>query len=272
MFLLGFLLVVVGEVVFYRRANALQCIDNCSMNYSMSQSFVLPNNCTTVSARHCGVKLVFWYDRRNYSVTFTADSAYDHSVTDDRHFIMIETTKNQKFFSYDIDHVCKDTDDCARFYAEQRINQLIQRSYNVSNIYVDLQRILYEKSTLSKNLACFDMNDAVRQCAIPGMPGSCQIIDDLIKHKFHRRLCVHSAHQLASVNIYDSGSFALMTVKCNRMLCNGPLTIAAVKKILTRHNITDEHGRIPGSHGQILLTSYLFIFMTFVSLSGFNRK
>jgi hypothetical protein len=138
---------------------------------------------------------------------------------------------------------------------------MIKRSYNISSIYSDLQRILNDKSALSKNLACFDMNDVVRQCTIPGMSGSCQIIDDLIKHKFYRRLCLQSAHQSASVNIYDSGSFAAMTIKCNRMLCNGPLTITAVKKILTYHNITDVHGRILGRSSQILLNSYLFILM-----------
>ncbi len=258
MFLLGLLL------SFFNLTYSLQCMDNCSMNYSMSQSFVLPTNCNHISAHHCSVKLVFWYDRRNYSVTFTGDSAYDNNMGDDRYFIMIETANNQ-FFSYDIHHVCKEHDDCARVFAEQKILQTIKRSYNISRIYSDLRRILYEKSALSKNLACFDMNDAVRQCTIPGMSGSCQIVDDLIKHKFYRRLCLHSAQQSASVNIYDSGGFAIVTVKCNRMLCNGPLTIAAVKKILKYHNITDVHGRIPGSGVQIRLNSYLFIWtMTFL--------
>ena len=268
MFLLGSLLVLVA---YFNPANSLHCLGNCSMNYSMSQRFVVPNDCTYISARHCSVKLVFWFDRRNYSVTFTVDSIYDHSISDDKRFMMIETAEN-KFFSYNIDHVCKETDDCARLFAEREIHQVIQRSYNMSKIYADLGRILYEKSALSRHLACFDMNDAVRQCTIPGMSGSCQIIDDLIKHRIHRRLCQHSAQQSASVNIYDSGSFAVMTVTCNRMFCNGPLTITAVKKILTRHYITDAHGRIPGSNGQILLTSYLCILMIFFSLSGFARK
>jgi hypothetical protein len=226
----------------------------------MSQPFVLPTNCKRISAHCCSVKLLFWYDRRNYTVTFTGDSEHDNYVTDNRYFIMIETA-NKNFFSYDIHHVCKESDDCARLFAEQKILQMIKRSYNISSIYSDLQRILNDKSALSKNLACFDMNDVVRQCTIPGMSGSCQIIDDLIKHKFYRRLCLQSAHQSASVNIYDSGSFAVMTVKCNRMLCNGPLTITAVKKILTYHNITDVHGRILGRSARILLNSYLFILM-----------
>lgn len=249
----------------------LQCTDNCSMIYSIDQPFTLPSNCSYITADHCLVKIVFWYDRGNYSVTFISDAFNDQQIGDNRDFIMIETAKN-KFFSYDIYHVCKEVDDCAHIFAEQKVNQMIKRSYNTTRIYSDLRRVLHEKAGLSKNLACFDMNDAVRQCTVPGMSGSCQIIDDLIKHKFYRRLCLHSAQESASVNIYDSGSFAMMTVKCNRMLCNGPLTIAAVKKILQHHNITDIGGRISGSSSPILLIHYLFILTTFLSFQIKYRK
>jgi hypothetical protein len=230
----------------------------------MDEPFILPSHCNHISANRCSVKLVFWYSRGNYSVTFIGESLHDRDTGDNRHFIMIETATN-KFFSYDIYHMCKETDYCARIFAEQKIPEMTKRSYNISNIYSHLQRLLYHKSALSENLACFDINEAVRQCTVPGTSGSCQIIDDLIKHKIHKRLCLHSAQESASVNIYDSGSFATMNVKCNRMLCNGPLTIAAVKKVLRRHNITDINGRLVGSSSQILLTRYLFILMAFLS-------
>jgi hypothetical protein len=230
----------------------------------MSQPFILPSNCIHTSANRCSVTLVFWYDYRNYSVIFTSDSLNDHPTVDNIHFIMIETAKNN-FFSYDIQHVCKETDDCNHIFAEQKIIEVTKRSYNISNIYSDLRRLLQEEFALSKNLACFDMNDVVRQCTVPGMSGSCYIVDDLIKYKFHRRSCVRSAQESASVSIYDSGSFSIMTVKCNRMLCNGPLTMAAAKKILQLHNITDNNGRIPGSSSQMLLTRYLFMLTAFLS-------
>jgi hypothetical protein len=249
---------------FVNLAYNLQCIHNCSMIYHMHQPFILPSNCNRISANRCLVKLVFWYGRSNYSVTFTGESLHDSHVGDNRHFIMIETATN-KFFSYEIQHACKETDNCARIFAERKIIQMTKRSYNISGIYSDLRRLLHEDSTLSENLACFDMNEAVRQCTVPGTSGSCQIIDDLIKHKFHRRLCLQSAQESASVNIYDSGSFAMMTVKCNRMLCNGPLTIAAAKKILQRYNVTDANGRLIGSSSQIRLTHYLFILTIFLS-------
>jgi len=234
------------------------------MLYSINQPFSLSSNCNYISTNQCSVKLVFWYERGNYVVTFPGDLLNEHSIGDNRQFIMIETAMNT-FFSYDINHVCKDKDDCARFFAEKKILEMTQRIFNISNIYFDLKRILYQESILSEDLVCFDTNDAVRQCSISDTIGSCQILDDLIKHKIHRRLCQRSTQQSASVNIYDSGSFAMMTVKCNRMLCNGPLTIEAVKKVLNRYNITDIHGRLPGNSSHMSLMYYLFILTLFLS-------
>ncbi|CAF1036280.1 unnamed protein product [Adineta steineri] len=230
----------------------------------MSQPFILPSNCSSITANRCSVKLIFWYNHKNYSVTFTGESLYIANAGDNKQSMMIETAKNN-FFSYDIHHVCKETDNCARNFAEQKIIQMTQRSYNVSSIYFDLQRLLHDKFASSENLACFDINDDVHQCTVPGMSGSCQIIDDLIKHKFYRRLCLYNTRESASIHIYDSGNFAMMTIKCNRMLCNGPLTIAAVRKVLQHHNITDINGRLTGNSLQIYLTHYLFILMVFLS-------
>lgn len=225
----------------------------------MSERFHSPTNCSLITTNYCSVKLVFWYEHRNYTVKFSGDDFLEqHHMGDSRHFLMIETA-GKKFFSYDIYHYCRDADDCAVEFAKTKIAEMTRRFYNTSKIYNDLQRVLRRRPTLSQNLACFDMNDVVRQCTVPGMSGSCQIIDDLIRHKFHRRLCLHTIHESASVNIYDSESFSMMTIKCTHMLCNGPITVAAVKKILHRHNLTDIHGRLPGTSGQIRINQYLFL-------------
>lgn len=250
---------------FFNLAYSLHCADDCSMIYSMNEEYVMPSNCSYVSAHRCSVKLIFWYDRGNYNITFNGEWTHDSHIGDTRYFVMIEVAKNN-FFSYEIQHICKETDDCAQNFAQEQINEMTKRSYNLHNIYSDLRRLLHQKSTLSTNLACFDINDGVRQCTVPGMPGSCHIVDDLIKHKFHKRLCLHSTQESTSVNIFDSGSSAMMTVRCNRMLCNGPLTMAAVKKILEHHNITDINGRLPGSSSRMLYTRYLLILTVFLSL------
>lgn len=252
-----FLLIL--SVSIFNVLYSLECLHNCSMTYSLDEPFILPMNCSYISTNRCSVKLIFWYEHRNYIVTFPGDFLNDQILGDDRQFLMIQTTMNT-FFSYDFNHVCKDRNDCARLFAEKKIFEMRQRLFNISNIYSDLQRILYKKSTVSEDLICFDTNEAVRQCAVPGIIGSCQIIDDLVKYKLHRRSCQRSTYESASINIYDSGNFAMMTVKCNRMLCNGPLTVEAVKKVLNHHNITDINGRLPGNSSRL---SYLYLIFLF---------
>ncbi len=259
--------VLVLFVSIFNVGYSLQCINNCSMIYSINQPFILPLNCNYISSNRCSVKLIFWYERRSYVVTFPGDLLNDPNIGDNRHFIMIETAMN-RFFSYDINHVCKDENDCARLFAEKKIIEMTQKILNISNIYFDLQRILYQKSILSNDLVCFDSNETIRQCAISGIIGSCQIIDDLIKRKLYRRSCQRSIQESASVNIYDSGNFAMITVKCNRMLCNGPLTIEAVKKVLNHYNITDSNGRLPGNSSRMSFMYYLFILTLFLFISS----
>lgn len=256
MFLVGLLLSLLDL------AGGLRCTDSCSVTYSMNEPLTVPSNCSHITATRCLVKLLFWYDRGTYHVSFSGISFHDIHIDDNRHFVMIEAVGN-RFFSYDIHYICKESDDCARTYAEEKIMQMTKHSYNIANIYSDLQELLYDKSSLSANLACFDNHDSIQQCAVPGVSGSCQVVDDLTKFKFHRRLCLHSNYPSASVNVFDSGSVAMMTVRCNRMLCNGPLTMGAVKRILYHHNITDLNGRLPGRSSQIPVAHYLLILISY---------
>ena len=197
-------------------------------------------------------------------VTFPGELFNDHVINDNRDFLMIETA-TKRFFSYEINRVCREQDDCARIFVEKKIIEMTQRWWKISNIYADLRGILHRESNSSTDLTCFDTNEVIRQCAVPGAFGSCQIIDDLVTHKLHRRSCQRSTQESASVNIYDAGSFAMMTVKCNRMLCNGPLTIEAVKKVLKHYNITDVDGRLPGNSSRMSFKFYLFILALFFS-------
>lgn len=252
-----FLLLVLS---YFYRVNCLQCTDHCSMTSSIKQPFRLPTNCSYVVASRCTVKLVFWYNREDYTISWSSELSSEHSPVENRHFLMIELA-NSAFFSYDVQYVCKDADDCARRFTEEKVNVMIQRSFNLSSIYRHLERLLYQRDGPSENLACFDMNDAVRQCTVPGISGYCEMVDDLVKYKVHRRLCRHGSQPSIGVNIYDSGHFAMITVKCNRMLCNGPLTIAAVKRLLRNHNITDMNGRLATDSSSNRLPFYVFMYL-----------
>ncbi|CAF3590541.1 unnamed protein product [Rotaria socialis] len=250
MILLLVLLVSVFKLVY-----TLQCIDRCTMMFSMNQSFILPSNCTYIQNDRCSVNLLFRYECGHYIVTFPGDLTYDENLGDTKHFIMIETARDA-FFSYDINHVCKETDDCARHFAEKKILDMTQRAFNISNLYSDLKQILHKKKNFDQDLLCFDANESIRQCLVSGMIGSCEIIDDLVKYKIHRRSCEYRIQESASVNIYESGNFAMMTIKCNRMLCNGPVTIEAVKRVLNHYDITDINGRLLGNSSHLSFKYY----------------
>lgn len=252
---------------FFHIVYSLRCANNCSKSFSFAEPFVLPKNCNYTSSYRCGVKILFWYEREKYVVTFPEDFFVDPIINDHSQFLMIETMARTRFFSYEINHICKDQDDCGRIFAAKISREMTRRFINHSDIYVDLQRILHRESIASNDLVCFDTNEVIRQCAMPGTIGSCQIIDDLTKLKHQRRSCQRSTVESASVNIYDSGSYATMTVKCNRMLCNGPLTVEAVKNVLKHHNITDNNGRLPANCSPFSLMHFLLLvplFFTFL--------
>ena len=243
---------------------SLQCADHCSMTYAMHQPFLMPSNCSYVLASRCSVKLVFWYSHDYYKLTFSSRTSYEHLTADNRHFLMIETARHP-FLSYEIEHECRETDDCARRFANKTIRQLTQRLFNTSSVYSDLRRVLDQQQTSPpEDLVCFDMSDAVRQCAVFGLPGSCRMVHDLIKHKFHRRSCLTGAHGSASLNIYDTGSFAMITVTCNRFLCNGPLTIAAVIHVLRHHRITDANGRLSTGSTPFVFTRHAALLLLLI--------
>lgn len=242
----------------------LRCIDQCSMIYSIDDKFTIPNHCNSTNAYRCSVELIFRYDRRNYSVHWTSEnSSRDDFSTDERQFLMIETVR-EPFFSHSIQQTCRNKDFCHVDLVHEILSRLVQRSFNTTMIFSSLKRILYQPYINNSNLACFDMNNDVRQCSIPGMIGYCQMVDDLIKSKLHKSSCKQNDRLSASVNIYDSGYFALITINCNRMLCNGPLTIDAVKRILRYHNITNYDDRLSLGN-RIQLSTLLFLFLIFGS-------
>lgn len=239
---------------------SLRCTTNCSKTYLINEPFVLPENCTSMLINRCAVKILFWYEREMYMVTFAEQFVID---TDQSQFLMIETMTRTRFFSYEINHSCKNHDDCGRNFAEKIIRERTRRWININDVYMDLEKILARTSKETNDLVCFDSNEAIRQCAIADMIGSCQIIDDLTKLKLQRRSCQRSTSESASVNIYDSGSYAVMTVKCNRMLCNGPLTIEAVKNVLKYYNITDINSRLPAKSTRLSLKHCLLLMPLF---------
>jgi hypothetical protein len=108
----------------------------------------------------------------------------------------------------------------------------------------------------NNDIACFDSNEKVHQCAIATKPGACNIDQQLTGRKTITRSCDNQLiFQSQYVSIYDSGTFARFSIACNRSLCNGPMTLQAVKEVMFKHNITQTiDGRL--NHGLRLSLSY----------------
>ena len=70
-------------------------------------------------------------------------------------------------------------------------------------------------SYIPRDLFCFGVNKAIRQCTVSETIGLCQIIDDRIVAELCQRSCQRTTQGSASVNIYDSDSVTMMTMKYN---------------------------------------------------------
>ena len=70
-------------------------------------------------------------------------------------------------------------------------------------------------SNIPRDLFCFGANKAIRQCTVSETIGSYQIIEDRIVTELCQRSYQRATQECASVNIYDSGSVTMMTMKCN---------------------------------------------------------
>jgi len=175
---------------------------------------------------------------------------------------------------YSISHQCKNKDDCAREFSENNMFDIMNRPpVNYQAIRNELFPLLSSNLPIENfDLPCFDSNENVRQCTIAAKPGVCQATDQLIGKQKTNRSCENelSTNPL-SVSIYDSSNFATFTMKCNRSLCNGPLTLQTVKEILFKYNVTKTiEGRL-NNHGLYLSLSSTFLMLIVIFLL-FNRS
>jgi hypothetical protein len=68
--------------------------------------------------------------------------------------------------------------------------------------------------------------------------------------------------------MFDLGNYASFSIKCNRSLCNGPVTSQAVKEIVFKYNITKTiEGRL--NNGLCLSLSSIFLIFNMILLSSF---
>ncbi|CAF1509594.1 unnamed protein product [Didymodactylos carnosus] len=163
---------------------------------------------------------------------------------------------------YDIHHVCKDRGDCAQEFARTTITEMLKRQINYLSIVSELRPLVLvdPQSPNNTDLVCFDPKENVRQCAIATNRGSCVISDKLTENEITRYCNNDMQAMLGYLNISDLGSSATFDVHCTRPLCNGHLTLKAVKDILFKYGLTKTpEGRLNNGSQCIKISIWLIV-------------
>jgi hypothetical protein len=223
--------------------SAIRCTDNCTYTVPLDQEFFISESCTqmSLSAGKCDFQLMIWYDRREYTVSLKASSS--SSIMSNQYHAMAQlSSKSPIAMSYSVAHSCKNTDDCAREFGRLNGADIVGRPrIDLVSLAASLEPLLAAdsvSSTVNPDLACFENEQDVRQCAISGVRGVCELSDDLIRKKTKRQCDQELVGSDRFVSAHEFGNAAYFSFKCNRPLCNGHLTTQAVKEAFFKHNIT----------------------------------
>jgi hypothetical protein len=262
-------ILVVCLIYINSLSSALECTTNCYFSINHDSSFQIPAKCNeTTSAKQCKVYLSISYDYNSTFVTLSASTI--NFLFDDTHSAMVQLTEyGSIILSYSIARYCNKKDDCARELVYSSMFEIINRPFiDTRPVKDELFPLLASNSSNGNmDVSCFDSNERVRQCAIASKPGSCQLNQQLNGRKSINRSCDNELSMKSQyIDIYDSGNIASFKIKCNRSLCNGPMTFQAVKEVLFKYNITKtidgrlNHGlRLSLSYPILLLLIYLII-------------
>lgn len=243
---------------------ALQCTKQCSFTTNLNTSFEIPNSCDqTTSVKYCAFRMSFWHQPWYSSVSFYIDSS-NYSLNEYHSATAELSDSGSTGFNYIINYECKHKDDCALEFARNKMPDILRRLaiINYDDMRTQLFPLLISNSSIEDiDLACFDSNENVRQCAIGKKLAVCQATHQLTGQKKPVRSCNHEPfHIQKSVNIVDFDGFASFEIKCNRSLCNGPMTLQAVKEIMFNHSITKTiEGRLNNSLRLSLSSTFLML-------------
>ena len=253
-------------------SNPLQCTTDCYFMLDFSSPFDVPPYCNqTASAKQCKVDVSISYGYNSLFLSLSADT-FDYSLGDYQYVMAQVSADGLATISYSVTRYCKKRDDCARELARQSMLEIIQRPLiDPQSIGKELYPLLSSNSSNSNvDLLCFDQNENVRQCGIASQPGACEISHQLVGKKSIVRSCNNKLFtQSQSVIVMDSGKLARFSIDCNRSLCNGAVTLQAVKEIFFKYNLTKTiEGRLNNDGFRLSLSSFWIILIV---LSWFEK-
>jgi len=191
-------------------------------------------------------------------------------MDDRRHVILQLADDGSIYLSYSSHHECKIKDDCAREFAKSSESEIFSRPrLDYRSIGNEVKPLLLARlSTDNTDLVCFNSEENVRQCSIATIQGICEVSDYITRGKIIRSCNNENYITQNYVSMYDSGRFATFDFKCNRSLCNGRMTMEAVKKIMYKYNVTKTiEGRLNNSLRSTLSSTLLMLFIVSLLLS-----
>ena len=259
-------------LIFVPACRALLCTTTCSFTLSLSTPFYIPDQCgQSTLAGKCLGTIQFWYDRGEYDVYFRADPSSLILTGDNRRSVLLDfSTDTSIFFSYSIDRVCNNLDDCARDLVADMAKEILPRNLNYPAIMNELQPLITGPSRITDYpiFQCYDSNGNTQQCGTSFTQGLCAIEDVVTKNEVSINCDTDDLVGQAYVSIYQSfdDDFATFGVHCNRSFCNTRSTLDATKEVAFRYNITiTPDGRLDGSRLLIstLLISLMMLFLFF---------
>ncbi|CAF1363898.1 unnamed protein product [Adineta steineri] len=205
----------------------------------------IPTSCQQrQKADNCEVYVRFYYHDRTYAVEFgtTFISRYYRSV-----YIL---PKN--YLSYTAMYSCSHNDNCAIDFANKKVLDLSNRTFNVNSVTNQLSNVLLEhRQPSDPALRCYDNKECTS--------GMCQVEYDTSNNKVNKRGCEPVG--IARVHVFDGGNLPSLDIECNRTRCNSPEAYNEVKQILFQHNLTDINGRI--NDGQKLCVPAVLLIILF---------
>ena len=243
-----FLLLLIANL-----GHALQCIGSCSVGMlPFIQPFSIPDGqCQQrIPASSCSVSLALTYHDQMYNVEFNViPLPYD--------FIYITSGP---YLSYTIQYQCSKETNCVISYVQNRLNEMIDRAYNATQIYAQLAPYLEDPSETTGSLQCYDMNNQIVTCSSNEI---CTLDYDQRSNKIRSRGC--TSENKGRVSVYDGKSYTSFEIDCARNLCNDITTYTQIKNILADNGLTDANGRRIAA-GTKEIASYFLVAFALISV------
>lgn len=188
-------------------------------------------------------------------------------------FFLRFLSNGSSIFSYTIERICNNEDDCARNSITNLANTILQRQYNYSAIMNELEPLIVGPSLTPDDLylKCYDSNQTIQRCGTLSKPESCSIFNIMSESKTFIGCNYDWTISNAYIQIYQTDSnLSSFDIDCNQSLCNTYSIAQAAKQLMFKHRITvTPIGLLYNSISKLMISTVFIIMMIFIAL--YNR-